>query len=137
MSFADELRKQTADARQAAINAQAAEAERKLAEDRAKHAAEVARGEAMKAGIRGKCQEAAGLGRTEVKIAKLKKYSFRGTQDVFTDNRNAPVERKDLSVAAAMAWDEIIALGMKPEVRWDHDGVGMEDWFELWATWEE
>lgn len=138
--FADRLKSQTKQAIESQKTLKQLEEEKKIAADKARYAAEVARGEQMKSGIEAACSAAAALGKNKAKVAKLEKYGWGGkTIDVIPDNdqQRSGYERKHLSIAAAAAWDRIIELGLTPSVKWEHDGMGDKDWFELWASWEE
>jgi len=142
-NFADELRKKTTEAIEAGKTLARLKHDEEVAQDKARLAAEHARGAQMKAGIESACSAAAALGKNSAKVAKLNKYNFGNDGgstviDVIApDNRRDAFDRSHLGTAAAIAWDRIIELGMEPFVKWNHDGMGQKDWYELWASWED
>lgn len=134
MSFADELRKDTQAARDQEAALMRSERAAKQAAEEAKRLAEISRANGIIAAIESKCKEAAAKGKMDTHIMDLNQYSFKGEIDI-DPPRDRKANRKHLALAASLVWTKLVELGLKPVIKWDHDGVGIEDWYELYATW--
>lgn len=115
--------------------------ERLATEERAaeaKRLAEIAelraRADAVLAELPAKCEAAAAKGEKSVMVMKVKDYSHH--KYAFVDKGKG--KRWDAKITGGhglIVIDECEKSGLEVDVRYAHDGVGMESWAEIWVCW--
>lgn len=79
-----------------------------------------------------KAKLAAMSGQNQAHIMKLEKYGREA--DVHGVN-GQNCTRTNLGLTAAYVYDYFEESGFKVSIVYDHDGVGMSDWFNLYISW--
>ena len=84
--------------------------------------------------IPAKCEAAAAKGERSVMVMKEKNYSHHKAE--FVDKGRG--KRWDANITGGhglIVIDECEKTGLEVDVRYAHDGVGMESWAEIWVSW--
>lgn len=100
---------------------------RKLEQEKV-HDALIAEG--VLAGVPDKCKRAAAEGKMGVVVMRVKH-----TRDYSESFTYKTIIENNLKGPALIVWDKLKASDLNPTIIYDHDGMGMDSWYDIWVNW--
>lgn len=132
--FIKQLKKQTATAIKNGKNKAAEQNRRQREAAKTKKEANIAQAKAIVAKIPNKASKVASEGKSKVQVYRLKTHDISG-KDKLGYRKHCNLEKSDLSNIGKLVYAMCEELGFVVTIEYDHDGVGMESWNDIYVNW--